>query len=82
MTEPIIIYKTIYKSYTPALKRAQDKYRKTEKGRRSRARCRRNYYAKVKDKLKIPVECPHCKKKYSGLYIKRHIKASHVGVRA
>ena len=79
MTETIIIYKTIYKTYTPAVKRAQQKYFKTEKGILSKRRARKNFYERNKEKLKVRVLCPHCEKKYSGHYIKYHIRKTHKG---
>ena len=64
-------------SYTRALAKAQKKYRQTEKGRLANRKARRKRYEKDKDELKIPVLCSHCKKKYSGHYIKKHLRTQH-----
>ena len=77
MSKPTIIYKIIYKSYTPALARAQKKYRQTEKGRETYRKARRRQYQRTKEQLKIRVECSHCNKMYSGHSIKHHIKTQH-----
>lgn len=72
-----IIYKTIYKTYTPAVKRCQERYRKTEKGKIALRKASQNFYIRHKENLKKPVSCVHCGKIYSGLYIKKHIKKAH-----
>ena len=77
MSEPIVIYKVIYKTYTQAVARAQQKYRKTEKGKQARLRASKKQYEKNRDKIKTPVKCSFCDKLYSGYYIKKHMKTQH-----
>ena len=56
----------IYKTYTKAVKKAQEKYRMTDKGKASRERANKRFINKHRERINAKNRtrkvCPHCKK--------------------
>ena len=72
----------IYKTYTPAAKRAQKKYYDTEKGKQAYFRANKRFREKHRDKINAKYRekrvCPHCSNSYSRAYLPRHIRRVHI----
>ena len=71
----------VYKTYTPAVKRAQAKYRNTDKGKIARLRASKMFLKRHRDRInernRVKVKCPHCDKIYATAYLPRHVKQRH-----
>ena len=71
----------IYKTYTQAVKRAQAKYRMTDKGKEARLKAGRAFRARHRERIRQKnserVSCPHCGCVYCRAYLSRHIKKEH-----
>ena len=72
----------IYKTYTKAAKRAQAKYRMTDKGKIARLKASRSFLVRHRERInkqnRAKVSCPHCSKVYCKAYLPKHIKSVHI----